>query len=178
MAISGTSTATISQVAFSKNVASYGGGLHVNTGASVSLTNSVFSGNVGSSGGGMYISSASASLNHVTFANNLSAEVNVAISADATSSATLRNTLLWDNALDTATGTFTQSGTVTAAADPFTQSTDPDGPDNIWFSSDDGLQLNSSLNTVINLGVSSDLSSDSLGHARVGTADPGAYEKQ
>lgn len=60
----------------------------------------------------------------------------------------------------------------------FTNGSDPDGSDNTWRTSDDGL-MPSSSSPAVNAGTNTGTpTTDILSNPRVGTRDIGAYEKQ
>lgn len=75
---------------------------------------------------------------------------------------------------------WVQSSPVTGAP-YFVQSADPDGPDNIWGTADDGLMILASspcVNAGNNANVAGTETQDLAGHARIrdGVVDVGAYE--
>ncbi|MGV3523867.1 MAG: hypothetical protein ACO1RX_06550 [Candidatus Sericytochromatia bacterium] len=116
-------------------------------------------------------------LQHVTLANNLCSGNPCAIRNLSPSESTYQNLLLWKDTLGPTPGVSDNNLLFDAANDPFVDSTDPDGPDNIWFTEDDGFQLKSSSTTAIDGGVIiPDLAVDITGLAYLGDPDIGAYE--
>ena len=203
------SSPTLSNVTFSNNSASNGGGVSNRSSSNPTLTNVTFSNNsASSSGGGMRNESSSPTLSNVTFFNN-SADfgggmanrsssnptlTNVTFSNNSandgggvdnsSSSPILKNVLFWNSTLfqqtiDNAQGNFAFTGTAGAVNDPFFDSANPNGPDGIPRTADDGLRINDSAREVLNIGVTGgSTSTDILGNPRLGKPEPGAYENQ
>jgi hypothetical protein len=157
---------TLRNVVFSQNRASRSnpvsfGGAITNSGSTLDLINCTFFGNsaVGT-GGVMYNVNGSTirDKNGIYFGNTAASSPNV---------------INFTPGLDTFTPTTTLTGT-----DPlFVNSADPDGPDNVWMTADDGLTLQST-SPAINAGTDAGApATDILGAARVGITDQGAYER-
>ncbi|MGV3523866.1 MAG: IPT/TIG domain-containing protein [Candidatus Sericytochromatia bacterium] len=114
---------------------------------------------------------------HVTLANNLCDGSPCAIRDVSPNDPTYQNLLFWKDLLGSSPGVSDSNLAFDAANDPFVDSTDPDGPDNIWFTEDDGFQLKSTVTTAIDAGVViNDLETDITDRDHVGTPDIGAYE--
>ncbi|PKL75386.1 MAG: hypothetical protein CVV27_15630, partial [Candidatus Melainabacteria bacterium HGW-Melainabacteria-1] len=206
-------TVTVNNSVFSGNTSNGplgGGGVYVsNGGANANLTKVVFSGNTAPNGGGMYTVTSNPTLSNVIFTGNSASTqgggffntsssnpklVNVTFngntapagSAFYNSSGTpvFVNVLLWNNIFGNIALPGSQ-GNLQAGADPFFNSADPDGADNLWFTADDGLALNAGMpGTAIDQGIASFggvtiPSTDAAGIARPHGAlyDPGAYEQ-
>ncbi|WP_162628116.1 choice-of-anchor Q domain-containing protein [Arcticibacterium luteifluviistationis] len=148
-----------------------GGGMSNRSSSSPTLTNCVFTGNSADSGGGMYNGSSSPTLTSCMFTGNNSTAHGGGMYNDDSSFPTLTNTAFFKNsALSSGSSVFnehTLSTTVIAAAsthnatdadlalfpntkidlsglhykDIIVDSTDLDGPDDIWMTADDGLFL-------------------------------------
>ncbi len=170
-----------------------GGGMY-NLSNSSLLTNTVFTFNSAQLGGGMYNDSSSPSIINGTFYGNFASANGGGIRNIVNTSPTIiENTVLYGNSTDiensasgSVSGTnnfsenFVQTGFTAVMADPFTNSADPDGTDNLLGTLDDGLVPglgsplidagNSSLNT---------LTTDITGQARINESaiDVGAYER-
>ncbi|MCP9768957.1 choice-of-anchor D domain-containing protein, partial [Lacihabitans sp. LS3-19] len=179
------------------NIANRGGGGYLSN-YSGTIDNSIFTNNTAQDGGGIYnVSSSTATIrNSILFGNSASTTGGGFYSSSST--ATIQNTIIYNNlgggtqgvyttgtgspsiTYSTVQGGFTGAGNT--SLDPiFLNSSDPDGVDNIWKSSDDGLQLTDcspALNTGTNIGISS---TDILGNLRPfnsGITDMGPYEFQ
>jgi predicted outer membrane repeat protein len=87
---------SLMNVTFDNNTAYSGGGLHNVSGASPTLINVTFSNNHATLGGAMSSWSSSPTLNSVTFSGNVATSSGGAIYND-TSTATLTNSILWNN---------------------------------------------------------------------------------
>ncbi len=178
---SSSSSPVLSNSVIEKNQASDGGGASIDFGASPILRNVVFSENMATDdGGGISMSfSATPTLTNVTFSNNTATDEGGGIDYALSPNPVLKNVLFWNStrsgpALDPA------NGVVEASSDPFVDSADPDGPDDIFLTADDGLRIAATATDVINLGVpitgTADPEFDILGLPRVGRPEPGAYE--
>ncbi len=195
-----TSSPILNNIHVYNNTAEYAGGGMLNGSSSSPILNNVnFYNNVSNNfGGGMLnISSSSPVLNNVTFYNNTANDTGGGISNINSSSPTINNTVFYNN-IDSngindifnnfgsasgnnnaSDGTNAPNITVTLTADPFVNSADTDGADNILGTADDGL-IPASISPLVNAGNNTFNSStnDIAGNARVsdGTIDIGAYE--
>ncbi len=86
------------------------------------------------------------------------------------------------NASDGTGGNITAgTGFINLTESPFVNEDDPDGPDDEWFTVDDGLFPATCANvSLLNVGTtpSTPIPNDALGNSRVGVYDIGAYEYQ
>ena len=177
------------------------GGMFVTSGDAagiVSITNSVFAGNseglsLGMSmnltnvvfyNNGVAVRNPGRTLNLVncTFFNNAGAIFSINGSAvndkngiyynNAGSNTTYNGVFLYDN-----TNTFNPTTSMTDGTNPkFVNPADPDGPDNIWMTADDGLAIQST-SPAINAGTLAGApTTDIRGFSRAGNPDQGAYE--
>ena len=198
----GTDNLTYSTKTFDRNS---GGGLH-NVSSSPTITNSTFSGNfAGSSGGGMYnFESSSPTITNSTFSRNSATINGGGMRNFFASSPTLYNTVFYENTASTGvdidgdaingssshnasdgTGGNINAGAgfvaLTSEEDPFTNSEDPAGADDMFGTADDGL-IPHATSPLIDAGINSenDEMTDVIGRTRIlGTAiDIGAYEFQ
>ena len=185
-----------------------GGGIFANgagsgSNASPEITNCVFTNNTATNNGaaisanGDGVGNASPSVYNCTFVNNNCPTVGVLRSIVlyyGFSNATFQNNIFSNNTPDlnlvrnTATGVMlitnnhtptTALGTNPTTGNPFfTNVTNPDGADGLWFTADDGLQLNCNslcYNTGLNTGVFATDIRD-LARIQFTTVDKGAYE--
>ena len=198
---------TLNNVYFIDNQASYGGGMYgVNSYGN--RINVVFLGNIASvNGGGVYNTGSSYPLfKHVTFIGNRAVNGAGIFNANQTGPIKIINGVFWGNtSSETGPDIKHQSGSISLsycllqlessnyssgftlgdgiryAQNPlFVNAADPDGADNVFGTSDDGLQL-SPCSPVINAGTNADAAStDIIGNPRSfgGTVDMGAYESQ
>lgn len=173
------STANVTKAAFIDNSGTNGGGVYNYTSSPV-YTNVVFTGNsTTGQGGGMFNNvSSNPKLVNVTMNGNTATGGGSAL-YNASGSPVFVNVLLWNNVFGNIALPGSQ-GNVQAGANPFVQIGDPDGIDNTWFTSDDGLQLSSSADLgIATFGGVTIPTVDILGTARPQGAaiDSGAYEK-
>ncbi len=207
---SGNGTVTASRCAFAYNTAGgtggSGGGFAQTSGASAAstFTNCAFAnnnaaGSAADGGGGVYLIAGSGTFNNSTFSANTTASTAAAASSSnsvryATGTTfTLNNTIVWGGAAGHIQGTGTASynyslvkGLALTAPnltiDPiFANPADPDGTDNLWATSDDGLRLDScspAINAGSNLLVPTGVTTDLPLALRIQqvTVDMGAYE--
>ena len=187
---------TLTNCAFSGNSARLGGGMANWGGSSGTLTNCTFSGNTAENGGAMFITKVSeATLRNCTLTGNQTSDGDGgAIACTGNSSATLVNTILWNNStveiyLRGSSFTVTYSdvqggwpGVGNIDADPLF--VDADGADNVIGTGDDNLRLfhgspciDAGDNSAI-LPRLAPVVSDLYGNPRIinGTVDMGAYE--
>lgn len=206
--------ATIDDCVFTNNSSgTFGGGIFNTSGSTI--TNCVFADNSADSGGGLYIIdiTGSSSIINCTFNGNDANDGSgggVGGGIDNTlGNTTVTNCIFWDNdavgdgneidnfdAMATITVTYSDvkdgySGTGNINVDPnYVDNTDPDGADNIWMTSDDGLAIADS-NCIDAANGNVDPTDDILDNSRyddpnwsnIGIGDPnyvdmGAYEKQ
>lgn len=178
----------------------YGGGIYM-SGDDLLFTNAVFDGNYSSiTGGALYADNAlNLSLKSVTLTNNVANGLGSGIYLN-NSNLDIQNSVIYNNQFSdifisgasvvSATNSFTQqspiaygnpSGATQLVANPFTNSADPDGLDNILGTSDDGLipLLGSVLIDAGNNTANTE-TIDIKGDPRIfnSTIDVGAYEVQ
>ncbi|TVZ57254.1 hypothetical protein OD91_2572 [Lutibacter sp. Hel_I_33_5] len=190
------SSPSITNTTFSGNTATVGGGGGILNAESSSpnLINTTFSGNTANYGGGMYNDyTSSPNLINTTFSGNTANYGGGMYNEFPSSSPTLYNTVLYGNGTDIVNGSgatihassannfsqnFTGTSFTTLTADPFKNSVDPDGTDNIFSTPDDGF-VPAIGSPLINAGNNTfnSLTTDIANNTRfVGTIDIGAYE--
>ncbi len=169
------SSPQLTHVTFLKNTATNYGGAIYNSGSSARLSNVVFANNTASRGGGLYNTGGSPSLRNVTFSNNVG--FGGAIYSIPTVLPTLKNVLFY-NSDRRYVDLDPSQGVIEVGSNPFIDSTNPNGPDGIPRTADDGLRLAAGATGVINQGITdTDIpTTDILGNARDGAPEPGAYE--
>lgn len=145
------------------NYATYGGGLLNSNSSSPSISNSIFVANSAVDGAGIYNHiSSSPVINYTTIANNIASSAGGGIYNFDNSNPAIQNTIIWNNTSPAFSGianngatpvlssSIVQNGDISCYNCPntdgnanplFKNSSDPDGPDNIWGSADDGLQV-------------------------------------
>jgi hypothetical protein len=201
------SSAEFNYCVFADNTAKRPGGAVYNNNSKASFNHCVGVNNTASEGGLFYNVKSEVSVNHCTFIRNYSTGYESApaiMNADNTRT-TLRNSLFYDNQLfkphsreivdvtsTTPTAIFNSimkytgvngvNGNVVGIHPRLADNSDPDGPDDIFFTADDGLAL-SPCSPAIEAGnnaFASGIVSDVLDKARLyGTSvDIGAYEFQ
>ncbi len=195
------SSPSVTNCSFSGNQAGGGGGMF-NELSNPTVTNCTFSGNNAVFGGGIYNNpSTNPTIKNSIFWGNIQNGSTTAAGADfynyapppgydssPVPTATLSNSLLQlaNNTTNYPNANFPSIGASNNlfAQDPlFVNSADPDGADNIWMTTDDGLAL-TPCSPAINVGDNTGApATDILGNARpyvgtVSTADMGAYEFQ
>ena len=199
--INDNSNAKITNCFFVSNTSSvsFGGGLYLNASAS-QVTNCVFINNTANTMGGAIriAASSTAAITNCTFTGN-NAPTGSAIEVSSSSTPVIKNCIFWGNLGASAPlvnsvptpgnptvancivqGGYTGAGN--SSGDPlFANPSDPDGADNIFGTSDDGLTLTGSspaLNAGDNNGVPAGITTDIAGAERIqsGTVDMGAYE--
>lgn len=195
---------TISNCIFSGNEAKYGGGttniggeLSISQPNSVYFSNCLFTNNSANQGGGLYNDSRNVNLTNCSFVNNNSTIDGGGIYVIFFSVTTLNNCIVWGNKKFGGTeSNLTQgkdgiflisysdieggySGTQNINQNPlFINSNDPDGNDNIFATSDDGLSIQSS-SPCINAGkFRGNLPTDITGFTRFANSDMGTYENR
>lgn len=203
------SSPTVNNCVFYNNSASgsngfgiRGGGVNNEKNSSPMITNTVFSNNSATNSASSFLSTGGAgvsnfnnsspTLTNVTFFGNTTNGTSGGILNNRNCIPILHNTVLYNNGVDidnndgsAITGAnnfaenFTQTGFTALASDPFANSADPDGSDNIFATTDDGL-LPAVGSILINVGNNSvnSLLTDITGEVRIknSTIDIGAYE--
>ncbi|GAB3845524.1 hypothetical protein GCM10028822_04080 [Hymenobacter terrigena] len=191
---------------FSGNTAGSGGGVYNIVSAAPNLNNCVLTGNAASSvGGAMYSSNAAPNLANCTLSANTATTNGGGLYYDNDGGGTVKGCILWNNTgptanrqnifktavvatpltvsystvsdyLSTAPNNYTATA-VTTADPQFVNAADPDGADNVFATTDDGLALQAS-SPVVNAGDPSVTSptTDITGAPRQNTFDQGAYE--
>ena len=190
------SNVTIRNCVLHTNVANSDGGGIFSNDSQVKYVNTVFANNTsGNNGGGIFANVGSvATLTNTTFYNNSNfAGAGGAVYNTTGTTFNLYNTIVWGNTTSFGgggarnisyslieDGTFSNNNLITNPQ--FANASNLNGPDNIWFTSDDGLRLkecspaiNRGHNTAVNIP-----SSDITGNDRVynTVVDMGAYEFQ
>lgn len=194
---------------FSGNNSMQGGGVANSDYSRMFLINCLFYGNSGEYGGALYNERALIDLLNSTIANNTASNRGGAIESsefippNAADNLSIRNTIITGNSSgvnlynnagkvinslvqsitpNSSNIRFTYTNNIDGTLDPqFVNISDPDGPDNILGTIDDGYALKD-ISPAVNMGsnteVSADLTTDMAGAARIqGTAvDLGAYE--
>ncbi|MFN4150797.1 MAG: choice-of-anchor Q domain-containing protein, partial [Candidatus Sericytochromatia bacterium] len=181
------SSPTISNIIFHNNTASSWGGGIANYGSPSIISNVVFYNNSASLGGAIFNFYSSPTISNITVYNNTSSSG--AVVFDNNSSSTIKNSIIWGNSNNLSgqsslVMTYSNiqggyAGTGNINSDPlFVNVSDPDGADNIWGTSDDGLRLSASSpsrNTGTNTGApSTDITA--LARPKGILTDMGAYE--
>ena len=195
--LASTSGSTIRNSVFSENIAGGGGGLYIGavfyrSGEANTLINVVISKNqanragTSQTGGGILNNSSTVNYVNCTFYGNHAGSgtggaqynVNSCIITD-------KNSIYYGNSADggypdirnyTPGGDLYTTTAVLFGNPLFVNEADPDGPDNIWMSNDDGLALQSS-SPAINAGALAGApTTDIRGLVRTGNPDQGAYE--
>lgn len=186
------SSVTITNTTFVGNTASFRGGGMYNENASPKLINAVFTFNLCQNGGALYNGGGSPSIINNTFYGNRATSAGGGIRNALNVSVTINNSVLYTNSTDienvsggSITGAnnfsenFVQTGFTPLTSDPFANSTDPDGADNIFATTDDGL-LPAIGSVLINVGnnTANSLLTDITGEGRIKNSiiDVGAYE--
>ncbi|MBX2893172.1 MAG: right-handed parallel beta-helix repeat-containing protein [Saprospiraceae bacterium] len=193
-------TGTVTSSVFSNNASFSSGGAFYNEDTEIDFTNCLFSGNISNIYGGvMFNRSSTINVASCTFFDNTTQETPAVYRSTSVMYidgnnpvTTIKNSIFWNNGglFGSATPTITYSvvqggwagpGSDNASANPaFTNPDNPVGPDGIWGTSDDGLQLQTcspALNAGDNTGAPA---TDLTGSSRIvdGAVDPGAYENQ
>ncbi len=182
---------------FSGNTASKGGAI-MGTHASPTMTNCTFSNNVASAAGGIYNYDGSSPIYiNCSFSNNTAtgsagAIYNLDFFVWGQSNPTIKNCIFWGNKIgaavssiegNTATVSYSDveggyAGATNINQNPlFVNATDPDGADNIFSTTDDGLALESASPTInASDPTITTPTKDITGFTRIGVFDMGAYE--
>lgn len=178
--VSGTNSEIISftNVVFANNSALRGGGIDNLSSATLNIKNGTFYGNTANNGSSMFLGSSSAAILYNTvFYGNLAGGNPQAFNAQNFTKIAGSSNI----ASDVQAGTSISGNStnyIALTADPFTDSSDPDGADNIFATADDGL-VPADGGALVGTGDNS-LNSESFditGATRVnGTIDVGAYE--
>ena len=179
-----------------KALNAYGGA--INNKGNTTVINALFYNNRGKQFGAAIDNNESFTITNSTFYGNDNNDGQneyfpISISGKGGKTITINNSIVWDGITSIRLGTFVinnsnindqngvASGTGNILQNPeFVNPGDPDGPDNIWGTLDDGLKLKSnspSKNTGNNSFIGT-ISKDIMGLARTegGTIDMGAYE--
>ena len=171
-------TITFTNVVFANNTASRGGGIDNLNSATLNITNGTFYGNTGN-GSGLFLGSNSiATMHNTVFYGNKANGDDQAFNAQ-NFSVISGSSYIASNAVAQA-GSIGNNSTnyIALSANPFTNSSDLDGADNVFATSDDGL-VPASGSALVGAGSNSlnSETTDISGVARVtGTIDIGAYE--
>lgn len=157
----------------------HGGGIY-NHFSRPQISNGVFTLNTAfeHDGGGIYNESSDVELSQSTFYNNRDRSGKNGI-YNRSSNPLLRNLLLWQSEIENVQSSAPKIlNTLQPHSNPFVSISDLDGPDDRWFTADDGLRLSADATTVIDQGLSADdlPQEDVLGRPRDAHPDPGAYE--
>ncbi len=175
------------------------GGAMYNNSSNLLVTNCVFNGNTSDVlTGGVHNIASTPQFRHCTFyRNNAFEATNGAAMRNDASNAVITNCIIWDNItglsienvngalplvsysnIAQATGTF--AGVANTNINPqFNNPTNLKGPDNTWFTEDDGLHLRNCVSTLLDVGTTiSGIINDIIGVNRTIGANPamGAYE--
>ncbi len=199
--LTASSTFTMTNCVFSGNTANAGGGGMTTGGyqnASATLTNVVFannaatrSGDFPATGGAMINNGAVTTLVNCTFFGNTATGTGGTMYSVNGATVNDKNGIYYNNSNNgntayngvlnyTASGpfkdTFNATTTLTGTDPKFVNAADPDGPDNVWMTADDGLSI-ASDSPAINAGTAAGApATDIRGFARTGNPDQGAYE--
>ena len=192
--LSASSTFTMTNGVFSGNTANAGGGGMIVSGGSRTLTNVVFAnnaatrtGNFGTFGGAMTNNGGGTTLVNCTFFGNSSGGAGGVMYNVNGANVTNKNGIFYGNSAPTSPDvhnnpnpndplSYTATTTLTGTDPKFVNSADPDGPDNLWMTADDGLALQST-SPAVNAGTAAGAPpTDILGVTRTGNPDQGAYE--
>ncbi|SFZ93600.1 Por secretion system C-terminal sorting domain-containing protein [Flaviramulus basaltis] len=206
----GTANPIISNSTFSNNDASSGGGIfNVTADNKPIITNVLFIENTANNGAGLYnnASGPSPTLINVTFYGNIAISSGGGMRSDGSSNPLLYNTVFFNNTNDTtgnvddivgsidasSSNNASDKATISAStnfvelsalpgSDLFSNDTDPNGPDDTFGTSDDGL-IPASTSILVNAGDNSKNTTpatDMTGQNRISdtTIDLGAYEYQ
>jgi hypothetical protein len=177
----------------------WGGGIFNNATASPTITNVVIVGNSSSNfGGGICNYGSSPTILNTTIANNTTTNPGGGMANLFSSNAVIKNCIVWGNTsggiisalnnivstpivtysdVQQSSGVFTGTGNINA--NPIFFSSNPIGPDGIWMTADDGVQLGCG-SPCINMGNNTNApTTDILGNSIFATTrDMGAYENQ
>jgi len=196
----------INNCVFTNNIADFGGGGYCNNSQGLfadtipSITNCVFNNNNGGGNGGGIFSSASCAITNSTFSNNFDSGVpsGGGIFITYSNPPTITNCVFWGNRSSdigyfgntptTISYCFTQTafagtGNITGTISPFANINNPAGPDGIFMTADDGLELASGtppIGTGNIAAIPSGITTDITDAPRTynGLVDMGAYENQ
>lgn len=173
------SSPNLQRAVFEQNFAYGDGGAIFNQSSNPHIQNAVFTLNSADKnhGGAIFNRSSDPELYQVSFYNNKDESGKNGI-YNTDSSPRLVNILHWQSDfINAGSSSPKMLGTVKALTNPFVAISDLDGPDNLWLTEDDGLQLHI-LAEAIDQGILDPKApaQDILGRERVGKPDPGAYE--
>ncbi len=195
------SNTSLSSLLMEHNMATDGGGGIFNNNAISKLSNIVFSANSADNGGGIFnLESQFNMINSTLIENN--SNINGGALLNTLSTPVVSNSIFWNNLragnrmvlgadifdfLSTTDITYSSlqqfiGGDGSIKGNPlFIDSSNPDGPDEMWLTADDGLQLKScsqAIDAGINDSIPNDLLTDIVDSMRIQNSlvDMGAYE--
>lgn len=192
------SSGTFENLIFANNTSvDPGGGLFVSISNPFTISNAVFANNTASaeSGGGIYSGgSGDMTLDHVSFSDNTATNGHAIFSSS--SNLTLNNSIVWDNEAtpinlnghaltayhsiikDLGSYSLESGSSGNLSSDPeFVNVSDPDGNDNLFATSDDGLMIAPGSPAQNLVSGSDSVKRDIVGQRRSGNPDAGAYEQ-
>lgn len=194
------SSATVTDCVFSRNASSnYAGAIYFYQSLSA-VTNCVFTGNTANYGGAMYVFHGSYPfVTNCTFAGNNAPYEGGAVYNRHDSNPEFKNTIFWGNTSEGPKSIVNEKGGVSFVtysdvqggysgtgnvdvAPAFNDIEDPDGPDDLWRTADDGLTIGASspvANAGSNAAIPHYITADIIGNDRIAgtTVDMGAYER-
>ncbi|MDG1729333.1 MAG: T9SS type A sorting domain-containing protein [Algibacter sp.] len=176
--VSGTNSEIISftNVLIANNSALRGGGIDNLSSATLNIKNGTFYGNAANNGSSMFLGASSAAILYNTvFYGNLAGGSPQAFNAQDFTIITGSSNIASDVQAGTSISD-NSSNYIALTADPFTDSSDLDGADNVFATADDGL-VPSDGGALVGAGDNNLESTDITGAARItGIIDIGAYE--
>ena len=146
---------------FEKNSGDYGGGGYQQNSSPIFYNSLFYNNNAIYRGGGLFFYKSNAILNNCNIVSNSAGSTGggLGISTLSSLSPTLNNSIVWKNLSNNSEGHGITGDWIGSSVSPsilqgwtgedraisndpfFSNFPDPDGPDNIWFTSDDGLRL-------------------------------------
>jgi hypothetical protein len=189
-------TLVMNNCVFASHASDYQGGAVAVNSATATINNCIFYGNTSYNGGAINAAGGTATITNCSFAFNTAwSNQGNGVNAIGASAITITNSLFWGRAVassamiaGTAAATYCiveggYTGTGNLNSNPlYVNANDPDGPDNTWYTADDGLRLQTgspAINTGLNAAVTNKVFADITGVVRVqqGRVDIGAYEE-